>query len=626
MHRPEGVTHRDAHRAHRRGRQGPVQHRAEGRALEEGHRDVAQPPGAPVVHQGGHPGMRDPLQRSDFERVAARVGAHLGPALEGHHDARAEVLRAPHLARGAGAEAFEQGEAFGEGLVAHGAQSTMGAPLITGRGGGAVGAGTIARAASRTTARTGATPRARTRAGNGAGGVILGALTAATTATRARGGVSGVDGAMIVTAGGGDRRTAIPTRAPRGEQRGGDHGHPRAPRARRWGGCGRRRGAPIAPGLDAHQHGRVVGERGRDGSDGAGDGGLPRLPGARRGVGEQGRGEVPHAREAMGRQGVQRDGEGGAEPLGEVGTQRARVFAAPLADRREQPEERGGVVGAAPAEALVEHHPEGVLIAPRVPPGAVDLLGAEVEGRAHEVSAGARGARRVVGAGHAEVEHLRHDASEGAGEKEVLGLEVAVHHPRGMHRVDRGHHREQEVQRLGDREGTLATELRGEVFAVEEFHHEKGHAVFDADVGDIDHVGVAHPRGGAALAEKARDALGLGEGGCVQGLQRHALAQVHVLGLVHRAHAPAPDGAEEGVAAEARGGGAHGAVTVSPRGRVRVEGRVRAAQDRDARATVRRGRRARRRARRGGGPGRHRRGGRRPGRRGAPRRPRARRR
>ena len=94
------------------------------------------------------------------------------------------------------------------------------------------------------------------------------------------------------------------------------------------------------------------------------------------------------------------------------------------------------------------------------------------------------------------------------------------------------------MQRPPDVEPLLAVDELAELEPLEVLHDEEERTVGRGPrVGDVDDVGVADLRGRARLAPKPLDEIGRLAVGRVQDLQRHALADVDVLGLVDAPHA-----------------------------------------------------------------------------------------
>ena len=194
-------------------------------------------------------------------------------------------------------------------------------------------------------------------------------------------------------------------------------------------------------------------------------------------------------------------------------------------------------------------------------PLALHLLGGHVRRRSEHRSFSCEASRLLVGLhrrvelGEAEVEQLGNFVAVVAlHDEDVLGLEIAVddagsvglHEPLGAvaddaargRRVDEADAGHPVVERL----------------AVEELHGDVGPAVFEAPrVVHVDDVGALHARGGARLAEepldddvRVRQLLG-------EHLERHALAEGDLLGLVDRGHSPTPDLARDAVFSDEHG-------------------------------------------------------------------------
>jgi hypothetical protein len=187
---------------------------------------------------------------------------------------------------------------------------------------------------------------------------------------------------------------------------------------------------------------------------------------------------------------------------------------------------------------------------------AAGLLGRHVQ-RGAEHHAGLGQPRRVALAGRAHV--LRdaevHDLDEvlvlAAQQEHVLRLHVAVDDALGVRGAQRRRDllRDQQDALLGQR--ALAQQALGERLALEELHHHERPAVAGgAEVGDVDDVLVADRGGEPRLLLEPRDDLILARVLVEQDLDRDALADQRVGGLVDRAHAALADLARDVVAAE----------------------------------------------------------------------------
>ena len=144
--------------------------------------------------------------------------------------------------------------------------------------------------------------------------------------------------------------------------------------------------------------------------------------------------------------------------------------------------------------------------------------------------------------GDAEVEHLDEVLLTVAGQDEdVLRLDVAVDDVHLVRRLDGARDLRADVQRARDVQLPLAVDELAELDPLEVLHHEEERAVGGGPgVGDVDDVGVRDLRGGARLAPQPLDEIGRLAVGRVQDLERHAPADVDVLGLEHPPHPPSP--------------------------------------------------------------------------------------
>ncbi len=107
-----------------------------------------------------------------------------------------------------------------------------------------------------------------------------------------------------------------------------------------------------------------------------------------------------------------------------------------------------------------------------------------------------------------------------------------------------------DVQGPRDVQLPLPVDELAELDPLEVLHHEEERAVGGGPrIGDVDDVGVRDLRGGARLTPEPLDEIGRLAVGRVQDLERHAPADVDVLGLEHPAHPPLADEAAHVVAA-----------------------------------------------------------------------------
>jgi hypothetical protein len=199
----------------------------------------------------------------------------------------------------------------------------------------------------------------------------------------------------------------------------------------------------------------------------------------------------------------------------------------------------------AAGEALVQHHPQGELVAAGVGSARRQLLGSDVPGRADEgLRRGQRLQGRLLQPGDAEVGH-RHPAV--VAHQHVLGLAVAVHQARGVRRFQPAagvHQHPDHLLPVARRLQPLAQ--RG---ALHQFHHQVGLTIVDAEVVDRDHVAVRQPGHRLRLALEAGEVRGVG-GGRAHQLQRHLPLELRVLGGEHQAHAAVAEHLPQHVAAD----------------------------------------------------------------------------
>ncbi len=200
---------------------------------------------------------------------------------------------------------------------------------------------------------------------------------------------------------------------------------------------------------------------------------------------------------------------------------------------RERPPARGH---------LVEHDAQREDVRALVDRLALGLLRGHVRDGADDASLGrhGRGGRRVVARqagrlaqlGQAEVEHL--DAAV-VGDHHVVGLEVAVHDPLLVGRVNRVGQRDRDVEEPVELE-TLLADAPGRAFAVDQLHREEVDAVGLLDRVDRDDVRVVERRDGLRFALEPLQAITAPGQLRGQDLERHLPLELRVLGEVHLAH------------------------------------------------------------------------------------------
>ena len=198
-------------------------------------------------------------------------------------------------------------------------------------------------------------------------------------------------------------------------------------------------------------------------------------------------------------------------------------------------------------EHLVEHGAEREDVRAGVSGMTLRLLRRHVAHRAHHRSRTGHVGRRGVAfaggldAGEAEVEDL-HDT--GRGEKEVVGLEVAVDDAAGVGGGEAAGDLDGMRQGFLERE-TSSGETRAEGRAFEELEDEVGAAVLPADVEDGEDVGVGESSGGPGLALEALQAIGICGDIFGEDLERHRSAKLGVARAVDLAHPPGTEGRQD---------------------------------------------------------------------------------
>ena len=210
-------------------------------------------------------------------------------------------------------------------------------------------------------------------------------------------------------------------------------------------------------------------------------------------------------------------------------------------------------------EELVHEDAERVDVDAVVGGLAGEQLGGDVGGGA--VDGAADGARTVAVEvagevlGDAEVDDL--DVVLGAvevGDDAVLGFDVAVDDAAGVGRGEGVADLQDHRAEPGPRERAAAREQGREVLAVEQLHRHVGEALGgEADVDDVDDVGVSHQRGGAGLLQEATDDVGLHGLVGVEDLDGELAADGDVLGEVDGGHAAVAEVLEDAVAVRDHG-------------------------------------------------------------------------
>src|SRR5208282_2736107 len=123
-------------------------------------------------------------------------------------------------------------------------------------------------------------------------------------------------------------------------------------------------------------------------------------------------------------------------------------------------------------------------------------------------------------------------------QKDVRGLDVAVHNSLRMRRIEPVGNLNADLQELRQFDGlTVNAVLQG--LALQQLHGDKRPALEFSNVVYRANVRVIERRGGARFAPEPLDSLGVPGNVVGKELQRHAPAQARVLGLVDHAHASA---------------------------------------------------------------------------------------
>jgi hypothetical protein len=217
------------------------------------------------------------------------------------------------------------------------------------------------------------------------------------------------------------------------------------------------------------------------------------------------------------------------------------------------------VEGTPARDHLVENHAERVDVG-----GGADvslahaLLGRHVKRRA-EQRAGARFVHLFEPLAFelrdTEVEHLDLPSPQAmriGDEKEIVGLEIAVHHVAGMGCGEGFRGLAPPVDSVVDGQRPARQYLL-ERLALEVLHHDVWRAVLEhAQVVDIDDVGVADGVGRARLGDEAADHLGIGGIARRQHLDRGVASDARMHRQIDLSHPPFSDEALDPIVAYAR--------------------------------------------------------------------------
>ena len=199
--------------------------------------------------------------------------------------------------------------------------------------------------------------------------------------------------------------------------------------------------------------------------------------------------------------------------------------------------------GTVPGEQLVEHHPDRVEVAARAHRKALCLLGREVARGAHDRAGlgDLRGARlRDPEVGDLDAALLVDD--------HVVRLQVAVHDAAAVRESRGTQDLLGELDRVVRGQRRLLADDRVQRTAVEVLHRDVVGAAPLAAVVDADDVRVRERRGARGLAAEALDELLVQREALVQQLDRHAAAELDVVGAVDLGHAARADARDDAVA------------------------------------------------------------------------------
>ncbi len=201
--------------------------------------------------------------------------------------------------------------------------------------------------------------------------------------------------------------------------------------------------------------------------------------------------------------------------------------------RGHQGGEAVGTVRGAAGQTLVQHTRQ------RVDVGAVGHLFVIAESfRGHVVPRAHRHpglGQMLVGdrCGDAEIDEVGEIV---AGEQDVLGFDVAVHHPGGVGGIQGRGDLTHDGHRPGRRQGAATLQQRADIGALDHPHVDEQLAVDFAVVVDGHHVGFLQPPGGVGLALHPLAKHGILGYLCRHQLERHHPVLDRVVGLVDLAH------------------------------------------------------------------------------------------
>ena len=250
---------------------------------------------------------------------------------------------------------------------------------------------------------------------------------------------------------------------------------------------------------------------------------------------------------------LHRPGDDGRQPHGDVGPRladRRRILVHALHHHRERVV---GAEGERAGEDLVQDDAQRVDVAAVVGGFAAGLLGGHVIDGADDGAGLGHGRPRLERARDAEV------GDEGvpvAVDQDVLRLEVAVHDPGLVRRLERLGDLARQRQRPFDRQRPLALQQRFEIFPLDELHRDELEVARLAEVVDAQDVLVGDAAGQQDLALEPFEDLGARRHVGADHLQGDVALQLAVVGPVDGPHAAlAQDGGDLVACAQPRPGG-----------------------------------------------------------------------
>ena len=210
----------------------------------------------------------------------------------------------------------------------------------------------------------------------------------------------------------------------------------------------------------------------------------------------------------------------------------------------------GSGEGPMAGQQLIQHHPGSKNVGACVDNQALDLLGGHVFQRADHRALFARGVASVLDTGHSEIGQFDSPAFFN---QQVCRLHVAVNHVLAVRTAQRGQQVFHDGQRLRQRIAFAVVEEVLEVFAVDQFHHQKGDIAVTARVVNADDVGVLQPPGRARLVAKPQ--LVVGSGGYrelihADGLDCHLPVETRIATFVNQSHRTVAKDADQLVATQ----------------------------------------------------------------------------